>query len=156
MRVDAAPESVFRIVERIGGRTGWYHADTLWRLRGWLDLAVGGVGMRRGRPHPHHLRAGDAVDFWRVEACEPPRLLRLQAEMKLPGRAWLQFEVQPEGTGSTLVQTALFDPVGLAGLLYWYSLWPLHSYVFGGMIRAIARAAREPEASRAPTRGSRS
>lgn len=149
IRVDASPESTFRVVERIGGRTGWYHADRLWRLRGWLDLAAGGVGMRRGRPHPERLRAGDAVDFWRVEACEPPKLLRLQAEMKLPGRAWLQFEVHPEngGASSTLVQTALFDPVGLAGLLYWYSLWPLHAYVFGGMLRALARAAKSTRTS---------
>jgi len=158
VHVDAPPERAFRPVERIGGDTGWYHAGWLWRLRGALDLLAGGVGMRRGRPAPEHLRPGDALDFWRVEAVEPPHLLRLQAEMKVPGRAWLQFEVEPDakGHGSTLVQTAIFDPVGLGGRLYWYALWPIHTYVFDGMLRALAHeaetgAAREedPDGARA-------
>jgi uncharacterized protein YbjT (DUF2867 family) len=137
----APPERAFRPIERIGGATGWYHANWMWRVRGALDLLFGGVGRRRGRPHPDQLRAGDAVDFWRVEACEPPHLLRLHAEMKLPGRAWLQFEVKPCDGGSTILQTAIYDPVGLAGRVYWYALWPFHAYVFGGLLRAICREA---------------
>lgn len=139
-RSAAPPELAFRPIERIGGDTGWYHADWMWKLRGALDLLSGGVGTRRGRPHPERLHAGDAVDFWRVEACDPPHLLRLQAEMKLPGRAWLQFEVEPCEGGSKILQTAIYDPVGLAGRLYWYALWPFHAYVFGGMLRGICRA----------------
>ena len=110
-----------------------------------LDLCVGGVGTRRGRRHPDQLRVGDAVDFWRVEAFEPDRLLRLRAEMKLPGRAWLEFEVQPAPHGATIRQTAVFDPKGLAGLAYWRALWPMHGLVFGGMLRGIARAASQGE-----------
>jgi uncharacterized protein YbjT (DUF2867 family) len=140
--VPVAPEVAFRPIERIGGRNGWYAGSWLWRLRGALDLIVGGVGMRRGRRDPERLLPGDAVDFWRVEAIEPGHLLRLVAEMKLPGRAWLQFEVEGDASGSTIAQTAIFDPVGLAGLLYWYALYPLHAFVFGGMLRGIAAAAR--------------
>jgi hypothetical protein len=110
-------------------------------LRGLVDLAVGGPGLRRGRRDPEAVRVGDTLDFWRVEAIEPGRLLRLAAEMRLPGRAWLQFEVTPAGGGSLIRQTALFDPVGLAGLLYWYGLWGIHQLVFAGMLRRIARAA---------------
>jgi hypothetical protein len=154
MHVSAPPEAVFRAVERIGGAQGWYGASALWRLRGLLDLLVGGVGMRRGRPHPARLRAGDAVDFWRVEAIEPGRMLRLAAEMKVPGRAWLQFEVEPDPRGATLVQTAVFDPVGLGGPLYWYALYPLHAHVFGAMLRGIAAAAeRHAAATRSSPRG---
>jgi hypothetical protein len=112
----------------------------LWRIRGWLDLLAGGAGMRRGRRESDALMAGDTVDFWRVEAVEPDRLLRLCAEMKLPGRAWLQFEVEKSGDGSTIRQTAIFDPVGVSGLLYWYILYPVHNIVFSGMLKAIARA----------------
>ncbi len=96
--------------------------------------------MRRGRRDPEQLLVGDAVDFWRVEAFQENRLLRLTAEMKLPGRAWLQFEVEPANGGSTLTQTSIFDPVGLPGLLYWYVLWPAHSLIFRGMLKGIARA----------------
>ncbi len=135
------PAAAFAPVRRIGGDTGWYNAGFLWRLRGWLDLLVGGPGMRRGRRDPEHLQPGDTLDFWRVETCEPDRLLRLAAEMRLPGRAWLQFEVSPNGRGSTIRQTAIFDPAGLAGQLYWYGLWPLHQLVFGGMLKAVAREA---------------
>ena len=98
--------------------------------------------MRRARRHPERLVVGDAIDFWRVEAYEDNRLLRLSAEMKLPGRAWLQFEVEPVNGGSRLTQAAEFDPVGLPGLLYWYALWPAHSLIFGRMIKGIARASR--------------
>jgi uncharacterized protein YbjT (DUF2867 family) len=141
VRVSAAPESAFAPILRLGGRNGWYYGDWLWRVRGWLDLLVGGVGMRRGRRDPEGLLPGDPLDCWRVEACEAPRRLLLAAEMKLPGRAWLEFEVTPEGTGSVIRQTAVFDPVGLLGLAYWYSAYPLHQFVFAGMLAGIARAA---------------
>jgi uncharacterized protein YbjT (DUF2867 family) len=146
--VDVGPEEAFAPIRRIGGKTGWYAYDWLWRLRGFLDLLVGGVGVRRGRPAPEDLRVGDALDFWRVEAYEPHRRLRLSAEMKLPGRAWLEFEVVPREGGATIRQTALFDPVGLFGLIYWYAVHPLHRLVFAGMLNGIARAAtsRPPEA----------
>lgn len=128
-------------IRRIGGETGWYGFDWLWKLRGFLDLLVGGVGVRRGRPHPDKLQVGDALDFWRVEAYEPDRLLRLRAEMKLPGRAWLEFEVLPTETGASIRQTALFDPIGLRGLLYWWAIYPLHVLIFRRMLRNICRAA---------------
>ena len=142
VRVDAPPAEAFRSIQRIGGGTGWYHADLLWRVRAFLDLLVGGVGMRRGRRDPEHLRVGDALDFWRVEAIEPGRRLRLQAEMKVPGRAWLEFEVTPDGSGAILRQTASFDPLGLLGLAYWYAIYPLHGYVFAGMLKGIAKAGK--------------
>jgi len=141
-RVDVPASRAFAPIRRIGGDTGWYACNALWRLRGFLDLLVGGVGLRRGRRDPEHPRIGEALDFWRVEAYEPDRLLRLAAEMKLPGRAWLEFEVKSEGEGSIVRQTAIFDPVGLAGLAYWYGLYPLHRIVFAGMLRGIARAAQ--------------
>ncbi|MEN9576868.1 MAG: hypothetical protein RL514_4723 [Verrucomicrobiota bacterium] len=139
--VAASPSKVFAAVERIGGETGWYYATWLWTLRGWLDLLMGGVGMRRGRRDPERLRVGDTLDCWRVEAIQPDQRLRLAAEMKLPGRAWLEFEVQPDGNGARLRQTATFDPLGLWGLAYWYGVWPLHQLVFAGMLRGLARAA---------------
>jgi uncharacterized protein YbjT (DUF2867 family) len=142
VEVPAAPEKVFEPIERIGGRNGWYAADRLWQLRGVLDLLAGGVGMRRGRKDPMRLQVGDTLDCWRVEAIEPNRRLRLAAEMKLPGRAWLEFQVDPNGRGGSILrQTAIFDPVGVAGRLYWYSVFPLHVFVFGGMLRGIARRA---------------
>ena len=141
-RIPQPPELAFAPIRRIGGRAGWYYGRRLWQLRGVLDVLVGGPGLRRGRRDPEQLRVGDAVDFWRVEAYEPNRLLRLSAEMRVPGRAWLQFEVEPaEGGGSTINQTALFDPLGLWGLAYWYAVWPLHGFVFEGMLDGIARAA---------------
>jgi len=143
-RVPVHPERAFAPIRRIGGKTGWYYSDWLWHLRGFLDLLVGGAGLRRGRRDPDSLLPGDTVDFWRVEEFEPDRLLRLSAEMKLPGRAWLQFEVEPSGDGCLIRQTSIFDPVGLPGLLYWYGLYPIHSLVFAGMLRGMARdAARE-------------
>jgi uncharacterized protein YbjT (DUF2867 family) len=142
--VDCPPDQAFRPIARIGGEAGWYFANLLWRLRGLLDLLVGGPGMRRGRRDQESVMVGDALDFWRVEAVEPGRLLRLAAEMRLPGRAWLQFEVTPERGGSLIRQTALFDPVGLGGLVYWYGLWGVHRLVFAGMLRNIALAARGP------------
>jgi uncharacterized protein YbjT (DUF2867 family) len=139
--VATPPVVAFKPIQRIGGDTGWYAWNWLWRLRGFLDLLAGGVGMRRGRPSPTTLRVGDTVDFWRVEALEPNHQLRLVAEMKLPGRAWLEFEVRGDGSSVTIRQTAIFDPVGLLGRAYWYALYPLHQLVFSGMLRGIARAA---------------
>lgn len=140
-RVPAPPSEVFAAVERIGGETGWYYANWLWTLRGWLDLLAGGVGMRRGRRDPRRLLVGDTLDCWRVERIEPGKRLRLAAEMKLPGRAWLEFELQPRDGGTELRQTATYDPLGLLGLAYWYGVWPLHQLVFAGMLRGIAQAA---------------
>lgn len=137
----ADSRSTFTPIRRLGGHRGWYYANWLWRLRGFIDLLVGGVGMRRGRRDPEELKVGDALDFWRVEAYEPDRRLRLAAEMKLPGRAWLEYEVQPSNDGSEIRQTAVFDPVGLGGLLYWYGIYPLHSRIFAGMLKAVARQA---------------
>jgi uncharacterized protein YbjT (DUF2867 family) len=139
-RVAVPPAQAFAPIRRLGGRTGWYYANWLWMLRGWLDLLVGGVGLRRGRRHPDRLHVGDPVDCWRVEAIEADRLLALRAEMRLPGRAWLRFEVEPDDPGSTIRQTAIFDPAGLWGLVYWYAIWPLHQVVFAGMLREIARS----------------
>jgi len=139
----APPDRAFRPIQRIGGATGWYYATWLWHLRGFFDLLVGGVGARRGRRHPTELLVGDTVDWWRVVDLEPDRRLRLEAEMRLPGRAWLEFDVEPTDSGSTIRQIAVFDPVGLAGLAYWYLVYPLHALVFPGMLRAIARAAQE-------------
>jgi hypothetical protein len=141
IRVDVPVPAAFTPIRRIGGRTGWYAWNVLWRLRGALDLLAGGVGLRRGRPLEDDLRVGDPLDFWRVEAYEPDHLLRLTAEMRLPGRAWLEFEVTGEQTGSTIRQTAVFDPIGPAGLLYWYAVYPLHMLVFRGMLRGIAARA---------------
>jgi uncharacterized protein YbjT (DUF2867 family) len=144
-RVAARPASAFAPIQRIGGATGWYYGNWAWRIRGWVDLLVGGVGMRRGRPETEHLKVGDALDCWRVEVFEPGRLLRLAAEMKLPGRAWLEFEVTSNADGAIIRQTAIFDPVGLGGLMYWYLVYPLHQLGFSGMLRAIARAAETTE-----------
>lgn len=138
--VRVPPADAFAPIARIGGQTGWYYATWLWRLRGFVDLLVGGVGMRRGRPDPASLQVGDAVDWWRVEAIEPNRRIRLLAEMKVPGRAWLEFEVAPEGEGATIRQTAIFDPVGLGGLAYWYVTYPVHRLIFSGMLRRIVAA----------------
>jgi uncharacterized protein YbjT (DUF2867 family) len=144
VRVATLPPAAFAPIQRIGGATGWYCGDWLWRIRGWLDLLMGGVGMRRGRRDSEQLKAGDTLDCWRVEAFEPGRTLRLAAEMKLPGRAWLEFEVTADAEGSLIRQTAIFDPVGLGGLMYWYLVYPLHQLVFGGMLRGIAHAAEHP------------
>jgi uncharacterized protein YbjT (DUF2867 family) len=140
--VAVRPHGAFTPIRQLGGQRGWYYANWLWRLRGFIDLLMGGVGMRRGRRDPEKLQVGDALDFWRVEAYEPDHRLKLAAEMKLPGRAWLEYEVQPSNGGSELRQTAVFDPVGLGGLLYWYGIYPFHSWIYAGMLRAIVRRAK--------------
>lgn len=142
VRVPVQPACAFRPIQRIGGENGWYAYRGLWRLRGFLDLLLGGVGMRRGRPHAERLAVGDTLDCWRVSLLEPGRRLRLASEMKLPGRAWLEFEVAPDGPGARVRQTAIFEPAGLLGLAYWYGIYPLHALVFRGMLAAIARAAQ--------------
>jgi len=141
VRVERSVAEAFGPIRRIGGQVGWYYGDLLWRLRGALDRMIGGPGLRRGRRDPVDLRPGDALDFWRVEDYEPNRLLRLRAEMKLPGRAWLQFETESDNGGSVITQTAIFDPHGLAGLVYWYALLPIHALMFSRMLRSVARAA---------------
>ncbi len=144
-RTYVAPERVFDAFCSLGGDRGWLFWDWTWKLRGLMDSLVGGPGLRRGRRHPTEALPGDAIDFWRVEAVEPPRLLRLRAEMKVPGRAWLQWEAVPDGDGTQLVQTALFEPHGLSGQLYWNALYPVHKVMFSALVRAIADLAASPE-----------
>jgi uncharacterized protein YbjT (DUF2867 family) len=136
-RVNASPERVFEEICALGGDGGWPSGNVLWQIRGLMDRACGGVGMRRGRRHPRELLAGDPLDFWRVEAIDAPHLLRLRAEMKLPGRAWLQFEVLPDVRGARVEQTALYEPRGASGNAYWYAVRPFHRFIFPGMLRAI-------------------
>lgn len=143
--VAVPPARAFNPIRRIGGQTGWYHSNLLWRIRGWADLLFGGPGMRRGRRDRERVVVGDALDFWRVEAFAPNKLLRLYAEMKVPGRAWLQFEVEPNANGSRIRQTAIFQPKGLAGALYWYALYPVHKAIFAGMLRNIGKASAYTE-----------
>ncbi len=141
VRVHGSPLQVFAPICRIGGRTGWYFGNTLWKTRGLIDLLMGGVGMRRGRPDPLIPFPGSTLDFWRVEAYEPERRLRLRAEMKVPGRAWLEFRAESEGAYTVIRQIAQFEPRGLTGILYWYLLSPIHELIFRGMLRRIAAAA---------------
>jgi uncharacterized protein YbjT (DUF2867 family) len=154
-RVDVAVDaaSVWHAVEAIGGETGWYSFPLAWAVRGWLDRLFGGIGLRRGRRDPENLRLGDTLDFWRVEAIDRGRLLRLRAEMKLPGLAWLEMTVEPAGEGRTVYrQRALFYPRGLSGHLYWWSVAPFHAIVFGGMARNLAQRAVERAATVAADR----
>jgi uncharacterized protein YbjT (DUF2867 family) len=137
----AGPEATYRAFSSLGGDRGWLFWNWAWGFRGLLDQLVGGPGLRRGRRHPTDLEPGDALDFWRVEQVDPPKLLRLRAEMKVPGRAWLQFEAIPEGGGTRLVQTALFEPIGLAGQLYWNALYPVHRVMFSAMVARLAALA---------------
>jgi uncharacterized protein YbjT (DUF2867 family) len=142
----AAPADVYKTFISLGGKRGWLYMHWAWELRGLMDWMIGGVGMRRGRRHPQHLRIGDALDFWRVEEVEPNHLLRLRAEMKVPGKAWLQYQVTPAEEGqSLLTQTAYFAPKGLFGWLYWYALYPIHGLIFSGLIDQIARRASAEE-----------
>ncbi|WP_448626243.1 SDR family oxidoreductase [Geodermatophilus sp. URMC 64] len=143
----AEPSALWRVVEGIGGEAGWYSFPLAWEVRGALDRLVGGVGLRRGRRHPRDLYVGDALDFWRVEEVEDGRLLRLRAEMRLPGLAWLEFHVEHEGGTTRLRQRATFHPRGLLGHLYWWAVAPFHGIVFGGMVRNVAKAAEDAATS---------
>lgn len=147
---DASPAALFATVAGIGGDRGWFVQQWLWQLRGAIDKAMGGVGMRRGRRHPDEIGVGDAVDFWRVEAVEPDRLIRFRAEMRLPGEAWLEWRISPTATGSRLEQSAIFYPRGLLGRAYWYALVPFHAVIFAQLCRSLARAASD---AKVPERG---
>jgi len=150
LSVDASPQALWDVIEGIGGENGWYSFPLAWAVRGWMDRLVGGVGLRRGRRDRDRLRVGDSLDFWRVEELVPRRLLRLRAEMRLPGLAWLELSVEPtERGGARYRQLALFHPRGLAGHLYWWSVAPFHSVVFGGMARNITGKARRGGAAAA-------
>ncbi len=139
--IDASPAAVFRTLCRIGGKNGWYAADALWQVRGILDRLVGGPGLRRGRRSADDIKFGDALDFWRVTGIEPGRRLILRAEMKVPGVATLEFELEPTNGATHLSQIARFQPRGLLGIVYWFSVMPLHSYVFRSMLRGIRETA---------------
>jgi uncharacterized protein YbjT (DUF2867 family) len=142
LNVPSSAENLFRVVSSLGGKNGWLFGNWLWRLRGFLDKQLGGVGLRRGRRHATQIAVGEALDFWRVEDIEPGRRLLLRAEMKVPGRAWLEYRISPAENGhSRFVQTARFYPRGLPGLFYWALLYPIHRIMFRGMARAIAQQA---------------
>jgi hypothetical protein len=142
--VDTRPENVFRAFSSLGGARGWRVWEWAWKARGAVDSLIGGPGLRRGRRDPVILYPGEALDFWRVEEYRPATLLRLRAEMKVPGRAWLQFEAIPEGDRTRLVQTAFFAPMGFFGWLYWYGIYPIHSKIFSDLVQAIAGDAMAP------------
>ncbi|MBU1866146.1 MAG: DUF2867 domain-containing protein, partial [Actinobacteria bacterium] len=140
---DALPHHMYWACTRIGGDVGYYGMNWAWKLRGFADRLVGGVGLRRGRRHPEQLRVGEAVDFWRVDQIIPNQMLRLHAEMRLPGEAWLEWKIVPTGEGSDLLQTARFQPRGLLGRLYWFGMAPFHSVIFPRMAAKMAAAAEE-------------
>ena len=137
-QVAATPDELYDVVCSIGGRRGWYTGERLWSIRGALDTLIGGVGMRRGRLHPSRLSIGDPLDFWRVEALEPGHLVRLRAEMRLPGEAWLEWQIDPDAAGAVVTQTARFHPRGLLGRLYWLGVAPFHRFIFPGLLAGIA------------------
>jgi hypothetical protein len=155
--VNASGKHAFAPIRQIGGKSGWYYGNFLWKIRGQIDEFLGGVGLRRGRKSQEHIANGDTLDWWRVEKYEPNRRLRLVAEMIVPGRAWLEFEVREDATGATIRQTALFEPKGIFGLAYWYGLYPIHKRMFRGMLREIAKRAealeREEQKAAAQARG---
>jgi uncharacterized protein YbjT (DUF2867 family) len=156
VHVDAPPEAVYATFSGVGGERGWLVWEWAWELRGLLDRLVGGPGLRRGRRDPDEILRGEALDFWRVEVAEPPSRLLLRAEMKVPGKAWLEWCAYPDEGGTRLVQTAIFAPVGLAGTLYWHALYPIHARIFSDMVRAVARSARGVRVERldgAPSEG---
>jgi hypothetical protein len=144
--VDVPPAQAFEPVRRVGGAAGWYFGNPLWKARGWVDRQLGGVGMHRGRRDPDDCAAGDTIDWWTVDAYEPDRRLRLSADLRLPGRGWLEFEVTPidGGRRSLIRQTATFDARGLLGSAYWYAIYPVHALIFGGLLRRIAERASAP------------
>ena len=139
IKIISHKSKIFNFVTSIGGDRGWLYANFLWSIRGYIDLMFGGVGLRRGRRHPYDLKQGDALDFWRVEKIIPNKLLRLKAEMKLPGKAWLEYEILDRKNDCQLIQRAYFMPTGLFGLIYWYSLYPLHKIIFRGLINNIKK-----------------
>jgi hypothetical protein len=139
--VTVDPARLWRVIEGIGGARGWYSFPLAWAVRGWLDVLAGGVGLTRGRRDPDRLQVGDTLDFWRVEEVLPGRMLRLRAEMKLPGLAWLELGVATNDGATSYTQRAIFQPRGLAGQAYWWAIWPFHRFVFGGMARNIIAAA---------------
>ncbi|MDG3010835.1 SDR family oxidoreductase [Rhodococcus sp. D2-41] len=150
-RTAADPTAVWQVIESIGGDHGWYSFPPAWSVRGWVDKVTGGVGLRRGRRDPHRLRVGEALDWWRVEFIDRPKVLRLRAEMRLPGNAWLELSVEPEpGGGARYRQRALFEPHGLAGHAYWAAISPFHDIVFSGMARNITGAAEHDQAADDP------
>jgi hypothetical protein len=140
--LDIDPEAVFRAYTGIGGERGWLYMDWSWAIRGWMDKAIGGVGLRRGRRHPDEIHIGESLDFWRVESVEKNKLMRLRAEMIVPGKAWLQFESAPQENKTLLTVTAYFAPYGVPGFLYWYAMWPFHKFIFDGLARQLASRAR--------------
>src|SRR5512147_135929 len=140
--LDLLPQDVFRSYMGVGGERGWLYMDWAWGMRGWLDKAVGGVGLRRGRRHPDEIRAGESLDFWRVDEMETNRLLRLRAEMKLPGKAWLEFKSEPREGKTLFTVTAYFASYGLFGFLYWYAMWIPHRFIFDGLTNRLASRAR--------------
>ncbi|MCI9887992.1 SDR family oxidoreductase [Micrococcales bacterium 31B] len=144
----ASRDALWKVITGIGGENGWYSPPVLWALRGWMDRLVGGVGLQRGRRNRSDVRVGDAIDFWRVEVCEPGRMLRLRAEMRLPGLAWLELTCEGDETDAEYVQRAIFFPRGLAGRLYWLAVTPFHGIVFAGMARRIVEIAESDEANR--------
>ncbi|EFL29654.1 oxidoreductase [Streptomyces viridochromogenes DSM 40736] len=155
LEADVAPDALWQVVEGIGGENGWYSFPLAWAVRGRLDRLAGGVGLRRGRRDARRLRAGDSLDFWRVEEIQRGRLLRLRAEMRLPGLAWLEMRVDSDAGGPVRYrQRALFHPHGLLGHLYWWSVSPFHAVVFGGMARNIVRAASRLQEERTEARDS--
>jgi uncharacterized protein YbjT (DUF2867 family) len=165
--VRTSQEAVYRAFASLGGTRGWRVWRWAWWIRGVIDQVLGGPGLRRGRRHPVDLQPGEAVDFWRVEEARPPEILRLRAEMKVPGKAWLQWEALPEGEGTRLIQRAFFSPTGFWGAAYWYGLYPLHRRIFSALVNALARDAAEgrpgpggpsgrPPASEASSTGRRS
>jgi uncharacterized protein YbjT (DUF2867 family) len=142
--VNLPAENVFSSFTGIGGKRGWLYMDWAWGIRGWMDKIIGGVGLRRGRRHPDEIWVGESLDFWRVESVTPNRSMRLRAEMKLPGKAWLEFQSEPQEAGRTLLSvTAYFDARGFFGFLYWYAMWPFHKFIFDGLTRKIAERAQE-------------
>lgn len=142
LRVKISKDKIFKVLSSLGGERGWLYMNWTWSVRGWIDRLLGGVGLRRGRRDAHEMRAGDAIDFWRVEAIEKNQLIRLRAEMKVPGKAWLQFKLVSDENNKTVIsQTAFFAPMGLWGWAYWYLLYPMHSIIFSGLIKKIAKLA---------------
>lgn len=141
--LDASRENIWQSLARIGGKTGWYYGNTLWKIRGFLDRIMGGVGLDRGRRHSEELRPGDALDLWRARVVDPPSRLMLVAEMKLPGKAILDFQILPaENNQVKIKQTAWYEAHGILGIMYWYSVLPFHAFIFQGMIEGIAKATR--------------